>query len=92
MHTMQNLVVVSNEIVQCDHLLMVVFTDEHLTTYTCWKHLDEYQLKRMRFLTHEQLVEVCRDYNCEAKQEAWLAHDIRQSQTLGWDYRQRGYR
>ena len=91
-HTMQNLTVVSNEIIQCDHLLMVVFTDEHLTTYTCWKRLDDYEIKRLRFLTHDQLVEKCRDYNYEFHLNACLAHHERQVQTLGWDYLQSGYR
>ena len=62
--------IVSLDAVQVDETLLVEMSDGSLRELTCWKRLDAFELRSLRYLRTDQLVEECRRHNAWARMEA----------------------
>lgn len=91
MNTMQNLTVVSKELVWCDYRLLVEFTDGSVRTYVCDREPDKYDLNRMRYVTADYITAHIGDLNSMSRLNANIALHESKVARLGWDYAKRGY-
>lgn len=84
-------VVVCNEAVQVGSTLMCEMSDNSVRTYKVYMRLEQPQLNWAKNMTHDELVEFCRNYNTQAAANAGLNLHADKVRRLGWDYATRGY-
>lgn len=83
--------IVCNEAVQVGPTLMCEMSDRSVRTYKVYLRLDQFQLKQTVNMTHDELIEFCRNCNTQAAINAGLNLHADKVRKFGWDYAARGY-
>lgn len=88
-----NLTVVSMTLVVVDYHVMAEMSDGSIVTLSVpWGAPKDEELRRWRWNTKTQLVELARNHNAYRRSECNAQLHIDKVRRLGWDYAQRGYR
>jgi hypothetical protein len=83
--------IVSLDAVQVDETLLVEMSDGSLREMYCWRKLAAFELRSLRYLRPDQLVEQCRRHNAWAMMQANINLHHYKLHRYGEGYHLRGY-